>query len=271
VLVIVLSILGILMAVVSVVSIWRMNQPLTENLGRLASLAEESLEIADTGLGEVEPLVDALRNSMVEVQKTGEQLKSDIADSSPILDVLSSLLGEDVQPKVEQALSTFRTLRKTVDDLNAATQLIGALPFIDIPQISQGTQDLVDLFSDVEGQVDRMTAQVEDFKNGLSQVVIQPIQDQAAEMEKRLSEAQSQIQEIHSKVKTAHQIVVVVRPQIPEIIDAISLFLTVQLLWGALAQAALIYLAWLYLKVGRLDLHNLLAASDRIEGSSAIS
>jgi len=268
---IVLSGLGILMAIISVVSIWRVNQPLTENLGNLAILAEEGLKLTDNTLAEVEPLVGLLQNSMVDIQETGDQLKSEIADSKPILDALSLLLGEDVGPKVEQALNTFRSLRKTVDDLNAATQTISAMPFINIPQIAQGVQNLADLFGDIDAGVDRMTSQIESFKTGLSDIVIQPVQDQAVEMASQLAKAQSEIQMTHAKVTTTLQIVVAVRPQIPVIVDAISLLLTVQLLWGVLAQAALVYLAWLYLQLGRLDLHNLIIPSDLSDRSQARS
>jgi methyl-accepting chemotaxis protein len=208
---------------------------------------------------------------MVDIQNAGDQHKSHNAKTKPKSETISLLLGEDVSPKVEQALSTLRGLRKTIDDLNAATQMISSLPFINIPEIAQGVQSLSDLFRDLDDGVDRMSAQVENFKTGLSEVVIEPIQDQATEMEEQLAEARSEIQAVHSDVKTTLRVVVAVRPQIPAIVDAISLFLTVQLLWGALAQAALIYLAWIYLKIGRLDLHNLLAATDLSERSTATS
>jgi hypothetical protein len=50
-----------------------------------------------------------------------------------------------------------------------------------------------------------------------------------------------------------------VKSRIPLIIDAISWLLTLVLLWGILAQVALIYLSWLYRQTNRLDLHQMLA------------
>jgi hypothetical protein len=99
---------------------------------------------------------------------------------------------------------------------------------------------------------------VENLKKGVSQEVIAPIQDRAAEMEGELNGLQSEIQSTHRDVKDIHQAIVIGRPMLPTVLGGIAVLLTVQLLWGAFAQVGLIYLAWIYLKYGRLDLHNAL-------------
>ena len=74
-----------------------------------------------------------------------------------------------------------------------------------------------------------------------------------------MAEVQTDVQGLHNQVKTAYQITVEIKPRIPQIITAISLLLTFQLLWSILAHVAVIYLAWLYLKVGRLDFHRVIS------------
>ena len=76
-------------------------------------------------------------------------------------------------------------------------------------------------------------------------------------METELTNLQDEIQKTNAEVKTIHQAVITIRPMLPTIIGAISVLLTIQLLWGAVVQVALIYLVWMYLKFGRLDLHKM--------------
>ena len=257
---IVSSVLGIILAVVSIIGIWRVNGPITRGLGAMLAVSEKGLEIADQGLTAVDPVIGLLAQSMVDIQENGEQMKADIEDSNPIVDTLSLLLGQDVAPKVDEALQTLETVRGAAEEINATAQTISALPFLQIPQITEATQRFVDLMNEIDGGVKDLDRMTEELKQGISQEVIGPIQERAAAMEKELTVLQSEIQATNEEVKTIHQAVVVARPLVPTVIDAISILLSVQLLWGALAQIGLIYLAWMYLKFGRFDLHKMIAA-----------
>ena len=61
------AILGIIMAFVSVIGIWRIYSPLTTGLDRLLSATERGLEIVDQGLATVDPVIGILANAMVEI------------------------------------------------------------------------------------------------------------------------------------------------------------------------------------------------------------
>ena len=51
----------------------------------------------------------------------------------------------------------------------------------------------------------------------------------------------------------------VIKPWIPQIITTISSLLTFQLVWSLLAHVELIFLAWFYLKFGRMDFLRLIS------------
>jgi hypothetical protein len=99
---------------------------------------------------------------------------------------------------------------------------------------------------------------VEALKDGVIEGAVQPIQDLATDLESRLAELQGETRAFAVRVDNAYQTTTDVKSRIPLIIDLLSLGLTVVLLWGIAAQAALIYLSWLYRQFNRLDLHRVL-------------
>lgn len=265
--IIVTSLLSIVLALVSVVGIWRASGPLIQSLDTLAGVTVTGLDTANDTLQAVDSLLSLLEGAMQDVQKNAEQLKADIENSNPIIDVMSGLLDEDVGPKIEQTRQMFQGLHESVQDIDAVIQTVNTLPFVSIPEIAQATGELVKFFDEIAMTVDDLDEEVEEIKGGVTELVIQPIQDQAEQVEEDLGELQDDVREIQRNVETAYQITVEVKPRIPQIVRLFALLLTVQLLWNVVAQAALIYLSWLYLKTGRLDLHRSLP--EGVEGGGS--
>jgi hypothetical protein len=262
---IVSGVLGILLAIVSVISIWRIYGPLTTSLDKLLYVAEQGLGIVDRGLTRVDPIIGVLADSMVEIQKNGDKLAAQIEESDPIVDTLSLLLNEDVGPKVDQILETLGTIQQAGEEINAVAQTINSIPFLQVPQITEATQSFVDLMKEIEDGINRIDQLVEELKQGISQEVIGPIQDRAAQMEEELTTLQQEIQTTNAEVKAIHQAIIATRPLLPTAIGGLFALLTLQLLWGAVAQVALIYLARIYLKYGRIDLHNMLEVNPDVK------
>lgn len=255
------GILGIVLAIVSVVSIWRIYSPLTTSLDKLLYVAERGLGIVEQGLTRVDPVIGTLADSMVDIQRNGDKLAAEIEASKPIIDTLSLLLDEDIEPKVDQALETFNTIQQAADEINAIAQTLSAIPFVQIPQITEATQRFVDLMNDVKDGINRIDELVGDLKEGISQEVIGPIQERAAQLEGELSALQEEIQSTNTEVQTIRQSIITTRPLVPKVIGGIFALLTLQLIWTCVAQVALIYLARVYLKYGRLDIDNMLESN----------
>ena len=179
--VMVISVLSMVMALVSVVSIWRYNGPLITSLTQLASVAETSLGTADAALDVVDPVLSLLQQGMRDVQNNADQLKSDLESGDPLVDTLSSLVGEELKTKVEEARAKLSSIHENLQVLNVALEAVNSLPFIDLPAIPQASKDLVSLFDDIALGIEELEAGVNDLKTGITEVVIQPIQDQAGQ------------------------------------------------------------------------------------------
>lgn len=261
--VIAFSIVSIVVMLLGIVGAWRINGPLTDSFTELATLAQRGLETADDALTAVDPVLSDLRGAMQKVQEGTEELKANIHESTPIVTVLSALLGEDITPKIEEAAETLTTVHDAARDLNAAALAINNLPFANIEGIVEVTQNFLDLFSGIESKIDELDANVTALKGGAVEGAVQPIQDLAIELEGGLAEVQGETRDLTLRVEKAHETTTNIKSRIPLIFDLLSLLFTVVLLWGITAQAALIYLSWLYRQANRLDLHNAFVAQDQ--------
>jgi hypothetical protein len=258
--VIALAILGIAVMLLGIVGTWAINGPLTDSFTELASLAQRGLEAADTALEAVDPVLSELQRAMQQVQQGTEELKTGIQDSTPIVSALSVLVGDDVTPKIEQAAQTLTDVHQAARDLNAAALAINNLPFANIEGVVQATQDFLDLFNGIESKIYELDANVQSLKDGVVEGAVQPIQDLAIELERGLAEVQGETRDLAIRLDAAHETTTRVKSRLPLIFDLLSLFITAVLAFGILAQAALIYLSYLYRRFNRLDLHNALVA-----------
>ena len=101
------GVLAIILAVISIISMWSVFGSINNALTELAGLAQRSLGVVDQGISEVTPILNRFERSMVEVQENGETLKAGIEESDPIIVALSTIVGEDVTPQVKEAQYKF--------------------------------------------------------------------------------------------------------------------------------------------------------------------
>jgi len=115
------------------------------------------------------------------------------------------------------------------------TALVSALTAVD--QVLQKADPILEKVAVISGDVARIGNEVGGEKNGLSQTATQ---------------VQDQLTALFANARQTEQTIAMVTSRMPTYIDLIWVAATLILLWLSLAQAALIYLAVLYLRTGRL-------------------
>ena len=83
-------------------SVWRCSSPLIQSLSELASVAETSMGTANAALEVVDLALSFLQLGMRDVKNNDNPVKTDIESGDPLVGTLSSLVGEDNKPKVEE-------------------------------------------------------------------------------------------------------------------------------------------------------------------------
>jgi len=115
------------------------------------------------------------------------------------------------------------------------TALVNTLTAID--QVLQQADPLVEKVAAISGDVAQIGNEIGGEQNEFSRTATQ---------------VQDQLMALRANARETEQTIAVVIPMVPTYIDLIWIAATLVLLWLALAQAALIYLAVLYLRTGRL-------------------
>lgn len=109
--------------------------------------------------------------------------------------------------------------------------------FTAVDQVLQKADPIVEKVAAISGDVARIGNEIGGEQSGLSQTA---------------TLVQDQLIVLRANVHETEQTIATVIPQIPTYINLIWIAATLVLLWLALAQAALIYLAVLYIRTGRL-------------------
>ena len=106
--------------------------------------------------------------------------------------------------------------------------------FTVVDELLQNADPVLEKTTGILGEVAKIENEI---SNGQSQTV---------------SDVQGQLTALRANAQEAEQTLTTTIPQVPAYIDFIWIMATLVLIWLGLAQAALIYLAWLYLRTGRL-------------------
>ena len=258
--VIVTSVISMLISVAGVIGVWSTFTPLVSSLTQIANVAETGLKTADEALTKIDSLVTALQQSMVEVQQTAEQLRTQVQTPGALVELLLSQLSDDVRPKVEAALVSLQRVRDAAVSVNETVQAVNKLPFLRLMGLDDSVQQLADSMNEAVQAVDDLQNRASQLKTGVTNAVIDPISQQAAMVEERLTDAQAELKTTQARVQLALQAVTALKSRIRTIVALVFVVITFQLLWGLLAQAAAIYVAWMYLKFGHLKIHQLVQA-----------
>ena len=252
VIVIVIAALGILLDAAGIILAWSVNTPMTNAivgpLTQIQNANSQLSELVDQGNGLTGDVLDQLN----QVQASASQMQANFETGTPLLDLVSNLTGVDLNTKLEQAYTTLSAIQGGVNSLNASIQTFDALPFVNIPRLAEGTQEIDALLEQLVNGIDSLRQQATALKEQASQQFIQPVLDTIGGIIATFTNLQSRLQQIQARMAAADTALSNLIARIPGIIDLLSIGLTVELLWLILAQAALIYLALVYYRTGSL-------------------
>jgi hypothetical protein len=252
VLVIFIAALGILINAAGIILAWSVNTPVTEAivgpLTQIQNANRQLSELVDQGGSVTSQVVDRLS----QVQAAATQLQANFETGTPLLDLVSNLTGVDLNAKLEQAYSTLAAIQDGVTSLNASIQTFDALPFVNIPRIAEGTQEIEALLDQLVNGIDTLRQQANSLKEQASQQLIQPVLDTIGGITDTFANLQSRLQQVQTQMAAADAALTNLIVRIPGMIDWLSIIITVLMLWLAFAQAGLIYLALVFYRNGHL-------------------
>ena len=243
-----LCVLGILAAAAGIVGVWRANGPVTQTLVKTVSGLETVVGGIGDGLDRLTELLDAASSAVALIEDTVTVAGDTLAQSTPVLELLTRIFGDQLLPSVSAGLETARSLGETALAVNSALETVNSLPGISVPtlppELTSLAQDLVDL----ESQVKQGAQEVKDMKVAAVESVVTPVTERTGKMQSSLGGISAKASTASERLSETEAGLAQLREQLPLYIDLASIGATLILAWLILAQVSLLVHARVYLR-----------------------
>lgn len=249
--VIIISVLGILICSLGIIGSWVINDPLTREVLSLLSRAETALARVEDTLTLADAQLNNASSAISTLQEAASKLGDRIEKNSPVLDRITQILRDELEPTVTKIRDAFVKIEERVQTVNNAIEMLNALPGIQLSTLDvqlEGPREKADLVFDA---VQQLRQNIEDFRAGIVQSLA-PFMEKIDTIAAFLERLEQDVNTYLGQVKNIQSALANAKVNIPSTIDRISLILSVIFLWIAIAQAGLILVARLYLKTGKM-------------------
>lgn len=235
-----LCVLGILAAAAGIVGVWRANGPVTQTLVKTVSGLETVVGGIGDGLERLTGRLDAASSAVALIEDTVTVAGDSLAQSTPVLELLTRIFGDQLLPSVSAGLETARSLGETALAVNSALEAVNSSPLISVatlpPELTSLAQDLVDL----ESQVKQGAQEVKDMKVAAVESVVTPVTERTGRMQSRLDGISAKALTASERLSSTEAGLAKLREQLPFYIDLASIGVTLILAWLILAQVSLL-------------------------------
>ncbi len=235
-----LCVLGILAAAAGIVGVWRANGPVTQTLVKTVSGLETVVGGIGDGLERLTGRLDAASSAVALIEDTVTVAGDSLAQSTPVLELLTRIFGDQLLPSVSAGLETARSLGETALAVNSALEAVNSSPLISVatlpPELTSLAQDLVDL----ESQVKQGAQEVKDMKVAAVESVVTPVTERTGRMQSRLEGISAKASTASERLSSTEAGLAKLREQLPFYIDLASIGVTLILAWLILAQVSLL-------------------------------
>lgn len=238
--VIALCVVGILAAAAGIVGVWRANGPITEALVKTVSGLEAVVGGIGDGLERLTARLDTASAAVALVEDTVTVAGDTLAQSTPVLELLNRIFGDQLLPSVSAGLETARSLGESALAFNSALEAVNSVPLVSVPtlppELTSLAQDLVEL----ENQVKQGAQEIKDMKVAAVESVVTPVTERTSKMQSRLDGISVKATTASERLATTAAGLAQVREQLPLTIDLVSIAATLVLAWLILAQVSLL-------------------------------
>ncbi len=239
VLAVVLCVVGILLAAAAVIGVWRANGPLTDTLVKTVSGLEKVVEGIGAGVERLTTGLNAAEDAVLYVEDTVTVAGETLAKTSPVLDLLSKVISEQLVPSVASARETARSIGESTLAVNSALDAMNTLPFVSVPTLPPELMSLAQTMTDLESEAMRAAQEVKDMKLSAVESVVTLVTERTGRMLARLNTAEEKADSAAARLSATQSALAELRARLPFYLDLASVILTLVLAWLILAQACL--------------------------------
>jgi methyl-accepting chemotaxis protein len=245
----VISVIMLLLGLAGVIGTWYVNTPVTETiLAVLAPINAALLRVEGISAETVAALTqvsDALEAADQRVQDLG----STVTETNILVAAVSEIVGEDVQPKIDEAGDNIRAVYDTLVAIEEAMQSFNAIPFVGVD--APGSEEITRLRTGMEETALTLRDFRQDLQQQKAEAVAQAV-DRVTQplnrMNSRVGEIRGEVSDVEARAGAASDRLTYVQSQVPRWVDIVSIIITLILAWIMLSQVAVFVLCLKYLQ-----------------------
>ncbi|MCA9867613.1 MAG: hypothetical protein KIS95_09290 [Anaerolineae bacterium] len=245
---IVVAALGIVICLVSFWYSWSLNTQVTDDLVRLATVAERVLDVADTGLTRVDDGLTTVRGAVTVIEGMTRSAGNTLVETNLAFIVLERLVGDTLFPRIVAAQDTAVALTGTIVAFNDTLEAANRLPFVNVPTLSS---ELGAAAARLESARARVTEVQDTLRTIKEEKVGRPvafITDRTTAVGQDLAAAQTIVSDTLSRIHVAQPRIVALRLRLPRLIDLLSVTITLVAAWLVAVQGFVLVRAYEYLR-----------------------
>ncbi len=245
----VISVIVLVVCVAGLIGTWYYNTPVTQAILDVVVPVTDALQLAEEVTSETGAVLETVSVGLDGAQQQIEAIGEEVVDADIAVEAISTLVGEDIQPKVDEVKSSIKTIYDTLGIMQEAIQAFNDIPFIDpevpggeeLGQVRTGMEEVVVQTDDVRSTlVDRKVEIVE----GAVDEIIGPLN----ELSTLLGETRTTLGQLEQSLKESVETLIYVRDNTAFWVDMVCVVLTLILVWILISQIAVFVLSRKILK-----------------------
>jgi len=242
---IVISIIFLLLGLAGIIGGWVINKPVTDTIQAVLISFDTALqrmeEVSVNAGAALSETSAALETADQRVQEAGEEL----ADTNLILEAVSLIVGEDIEPNTDRVRDNFVAIYDTVVAIEEAIEAISSIPFVNLE--IPGSEEIASIrtgMEEIAAGVAELKDEIQQRREERAENLVEAIGTPINRLNGRVEEMASRIAGIEARLGLAIERTEQVNSRVPLWIDIVSILNTLLFGWFMFSQGAVIALCW---------------------------
>lgn len=239
-LVISVSILVLLICAAGIAGFWVVERASASAAVQLLQAVDNVAQGMRVGVGGVDTGLATLGESVSSVEAASAQLSQNVSDKGLLLTLLPPTKEQELTAAAQSVRDDFAAIRDFLNATNEMVQAINKLPFVNLPDNALASIETI------QERMNRMTAQVEDLKTGISESRLQTaaniskITQSAANLNNLLTGMRSDLSQVDAELNTIQVQSRQLQRLLPIILISSAILMTLVVIWIGYSQIVMI-------------------------------
>lgn len=245
----ILAVVTLVLAAAGIIGAWYYNTPVTETVLSILVPVTNTLQRVETIAGETVTALEDVSTGLVEAQRRVEEIGADVNEANLAVEAISTLVGEDIRPKIDQIRKSYRSVYDTLAAIQEVVRAVNALPFLDLElpgdeELEQARTGMEDIGAEVQALNTKLTDRKAEIVGG----AVEQVNDPLDRLGTNVTETKVKIAGIETSAKESKENLLYVQENVASWIDLASIAMTLVLIWIIISQVAVFLLCREYLQ-----------------------